>query len=101
MTLANRWDRSPVTVVWIREERFAAARHLMVARPLKAGIAMRTIDYVAERQLMCVHAQSTPQSFMRRSATQCLGIALSPGVETPGYHEISLREKRDLPQNAL
>lgn len=32
---------------------------------------------------------------MRRYATRTLLVAAFPGVETPGNHRISLREKRD------
>jgi hypothetical protein len=76
--------------------RFAAERHLMVARPFKAGIETPMINCVAERQLVHDHRQSTPKKFMRRSATLCLsasGLPCFPGVETPGYQRISLREK--------
>jgi hypothetical protein len=33
---------------------------------------------------------------MRRSATRTLLVATFPGVETPGYHQASLREERQL-----
>jgi hypothetical protein len=38
------------------------------------------------------HCKSAPKSFMRRSATRWVFDASFPGVETPGYHRISLRE---------
>jgi hypothetical protein len=64
----------------------------MVARPFKAGTTT-TIDCVAERQLMRDRRQSTKKSFMRRSATRCLRIAMFPGVETLVItHEIGLFE---------
>ena len=72
MTLANDWNRSPVTIVWIRGDRFAAEQHLIVAKPFKAGIGMRTMHSVAERQLNCEHPQSAPQLLLRRSATRCV-----------------------------
>ena len=49
------------------------------------------------------HRRSVPESFMRRSATRTLLVAAFPGVETPGYHRISLREKThcDLPRSGI
>ncbi len=91
-------EKRPLRFAAPRETRlgFAAERHLMVARPFKAGIAAPMIRCVAERQLMRDHCKSAPKSFMRRSATRwVLGVSF-PGVETPGYHQTSLREKRPL-----
>jgi hypothetical protein len=75
----------------------------MVARPFMAGVETPTPDCVAERQLMCDHRISAPDSFMRRSATRRVGLPPFPGVETPGYHRISLREKHHcgLPQSGI
>ena len=68
----------------------------MVARPFKAGNETPTSNCVAERQLSRNHQRFEPESFRRRSATRTLLVAAFPGVETPGYHQASLREKRHL-----
>jgi len=63
---------------------FVAERRLSVARPFKAGIRMSIPSFVAERRLK-VGFQA---SLTRRAAL----VELSPGLERPGYTQLSLRD---------
>ena len=54
----------------------------------------RRLNRIAKRQMVRDHWVSTRVSFMRRSSTRTLLVAPFPGIETPDYHEVSLREKQ-------
>ncbi len=56
----------------------------------------RRLNRIAKRQMVRDHWVSTRVSFMRRSSTRTLLVAPFPGIETPDYHEVSLREKQPL-----